>query len=257
MIKKGFFAVIGFIAILSSHQLAHAATNPLFCTDLKFRVRLGFVDYGPYHEVTALQKFLFATGYSTEFPDGYFGFSSRDALNKFQEANGLQVLGYADEATRAKIKELSCGGSNLPAASSEAKSGAATIAEALQNEVNRLIQMIASLTSPNSSSGIVVLPPSSSGKIAGIDFVSDKKLSIDGKITMKKGDTINFVGVPYNLASDYSRGFFFDRNFGDCSYTGWYLTCVADKLGVSQFYVELYQDFTTYRSSSIFVNVVQ
>ena len=70
-------------------------------------------------EVSLLQAFLQsaispATGlpYADFEPTGFFGQLTRAAVIQFQTDNGLPALGLVGRATRAKVKELSCG--NVP-----------------------------------------------------------------------------------------------------------------------------------------------
>ncbi len=77
-----------------------------------------------------------------------------------------------------------------------------------------------------------------------------------GNVSVSKGDKIIITGLPANLSKDYKRAFFFDSIFdASCTNTEWVMTCIAGKAGVSNFYIEVYQDGKTYRSNKIKVIV--
>ncbi len=64
-------------------------------------------------EVLKLQQFLQNKGYLTNTPTGYFGAGTLKAVKKFQLANEIPQVGLVGPSTRAKIKEISCGNSNV------------------------------------------------------------------------------------------------------------------------------------------------
>jgi len=59
-------------------------------------------------EVLKLQQFLFDAGYLTAKPNGYFGNGTIDAVKKFQKSNKILISGSVGQATKGKIKEISC-----------------------------------------------------------------------------------------------------------------------------------------------------
>ncbi len=59
-------------------------------------------------EVLILQQFLFASGYLTAKPNGFFGAGTVTAVKKFQVANGIPPVGSIGPVTRAAIKKRSC-----------------------------------------------------------------------------------------------------------------------------------------------------
>ena len=86
------------------------------CTDLQNDLSYRFTDSQTNGEVSLLQSFFQsaispATGtpYLTGEPTGFFGQLTKAAVIQFQKDNGLSATGTVDSATRAKIKEISCG----------------------------------------------------------------------------------------------------------------------------------------------------
>ena len=55
------------------------------------------------HAVIQLQELLNSKG-ATIYPDGRFAIGTDRALAAFQEGNGLEVTGHADEATWKKLR---------------------------------------------------------------------------------------------------------------------------------------------------------
>jgi peptidoglycan hydrolase-like protein with peptidoglycan-binding domain len=67
---------------------------------------LGDVVYNEYNpKVEELQKVLRLFGYTIGRADGKFGASSREAVAKFQEEEGLEVTRLVDKATWTRIQE--------------------------------------------------------------------------------------------------------------------------------------------------------
>jgi len=65
---------------------------------------LGHMD--PASEVSGVQARLNNLGFACGEADGVVGDATREALRAFQGANGLNVTGEVDAATRAKLEEL-------------------------------------------------------------------------------------------------------------------------------------------------------
>lgn len=67
-------------------------------------------------EVSALQDFLVATSLLKSQVTGYFGLATFSAVKQFQKRTGLNPTGYVGPLTKAKIKDVSCNGAQLPQA---------------------------------------------------------------------------------------------------------------------------------------------
>ncbi|MFH1093904.1 MAG: hypothetical protein V1739_07105 [Candidatus Omnitrophota bacterium] len=94
-----------------------------------------------------------------------------------------------------------------------------------------------------------------------ITINSSPQADSNGNLTIKQGDKITITGVPSNLSGqmivDYTRAFFFDPIFNNsCSNTEWVMTCAANQIGTSNFYIQLYKGGQTYQSNIIKVTVV-
>ncbi|PIP23720.1 MAG: hypothetical protein COX90_02840 [Candidatus Nealsonbacteria bacterium CG_4_10_14_0_2_um_filter_38_17] len=90
---------------------------------------------------------------------------------------------------------------------------------------------------------------------------SNPQADSSGNVTIKQGNQITITGVPSNLSGqmgvDYTRAFFFDSIFNNsCSNTDWVMTCTANQIGTSNFYIRLYKGGQTYQSNVIKVTVV-
>lgn len=112
--KKGFSTTTG--------QLCAGVntTIPAVCTDLKYFLNYGSRDAQKNGEVTLLQKFLISHGYmaGTVTPTGNFSSGTFNAVKRFQLGTGLATTttpgyGQVGKLTRAKIKEISCGGTSV------------------------------------------------------------------------------------------------------------------------------------------------
>ncbi len=82
-------------------------------TCLSFTNNLRYRDRDEYKngEVSLLQDYLQVRGYLNSEPTGFFGILTRKAVMAFQKANGITPpSGYFGPITRAKLKELTCGG---------------------------------------------------------------------------------------------------------------------------------------------------
>lgn len=80
------------------------------CVSLNNNMTIGSRDAKTNGEVTDLQEYLGRDGYLDLDPTGYFGKSTKKAVQSFQKANGITPNGLVGPITRAKIKSLSCGG---------------------------------------------------------------------------------------------------------------------------------------------------
>ena len=78
------------------------------CVDLQNNLSYRSRDINTNGEVSLLQDFLNPTYLSVE-PSGFFGISTVTAVKRFQSANGLVSIGRVGPATRAMIKNLTCG----------------------------------------------------------------------------------------------------------------------------------------------------
>ena len=65
---------------------------------------LSITNNGNRHAVIQLQELLNSKG-ANIYPDGRFAVGTDRALAAFQEGNGLEVTGYADEATWKKLRQ--------------------------------------------------------------------------------------------------------------------------------------------------------
>ncbi len=69
-----------------------------------YEVAIGELD--PIDEITGVQHRLSNLGFDCEGEDGEIGDATRDALRRFQRANGLEETSEPDAATKAKLTEL-------------------------------------------------------------------------------------------------------------------------------------------------------
>ena len=82
------------------------------CVDLRYNLEVGSTDSTTNGEVTKLQTFLYPN-YLAVAPTGRFYGMTQKAVMKFQREYGITpVRGYVGAVTRAKIKELTCGGTS-------------------------------------------------------------------------------------------------------------------------------------------------
>lgn len=93
-----------------------------------------------------------------------------------------------------------------------------------------------------------------------ITINSNPQADNNDNVIIKLGDQITITGVPSNLSGqmlvDYERAFFFDSIFNSgCSNTDWTMTCTANQIGTSNFYIRIYKDGKTYQSNIIKVFV--
>lgn len=95
-----------------SCEFAQCPTVPVICTDLKYDLRVGSTDATTNGEVTKLQAFLHPQYLKVE-PTGRLLGLTRAASVEFQKQYGISpAFGYVGIITRAKIKELTCGGTS-------------------------------------------------------------------------------------------------------------------------------------------------
>jgi Putative peptidoglycan binding domain len=106
------FAVTSFN--ISSAQQASDEEEEIECTSLSHGMRLGSRDATTNGEVSKLQVFLSQANYLDTDPTGYYGQATRKAVRLFQSSNNLISSGNVGAVTRAKIKSVSCGDTNIP-----------------------------------------------------------------------------------------------------------------------------------------------
>lgn len=112
-----FSAVIGLF--IFAFTLSHALTlapgdyddEPVSsCINLQYNMRYRASDVRTNGEVSLLQDFLYAQGYLSSEPSGFFGQQTLAAVKAFQRANGLTGTGYVGPRTREIISRMSCDG---------------------------------------------------------------------------------------------------------------------------------------------------
>lgn len=113
-----FLLAIVFLSILPSFATAQQASS---CIDLKINMRQGMKNINTNNEVIALQKFLKTKGFLIANPNGSFGPATVLAVKKFQSSTGIGRLGTpgyggVGPKSRAKIKEMTCGGTIISVA---------------------------------------------------------------------------------------------------------------------------------------------
>ncbi len=95
-----------------SCEFAKCPSVPVVCTDLKYNLKVGSTDATTSGEVTKLQAFLFPKYLKVESTGRLLGLT-RAASVEFQKQYGISpAYGYVGPLTRAKIKELTCGGTS-------------------------------------------------------------------------------------------------------------------------------------------------
>lgn len=109
------FAVVFFLTILFSAISFAQSTS---CVDLTKDLYIGLSDSNTRGEVTLLQIFLKAKGYSSSLNvTGFFDADTQSAVQNFQSKNGIVAsgnpsttgFGAVGASTRQKIKDISCG----------------------------------------------------------------------------------------------------------------------------------------------------
>ncbi len=105
----------------------------LSSADLRYRA----TDYVTGGEVSLLQDFLISKGFLSGQPTGFFGNMTLSAVKSFQKSAGFVSTGYVGNLTKAKIKELSCGGATaLPVNTTNVTTGVGVPSVSLINETN-------------------------------------------------------------------------------------------------------------------------
>ncbi|MFZ2152219.1 MAG: IPT/TIG domain-containing protein, partial [Minisyncoccia bacterium] len=95
-----------------SCAFAQCPTVPVVCIDLKYDLKVGSTDSTTNGEVTKLQSFLYPQYLRVEATGRLLGLT-RAASVEFQKQYGISpAFGYVGAITRAKIKELTCGGTS-------------------------------------------------------------------------------------------------------------------------------------------------
>ncbi|MBI2474692.1 MAG: peptidoglycan-binding protein [Candidatus Taylorbacteria bacterium] len=89
--------------------------RPIFCFDIQTNLSYRSRDAETGGQVSLLQDYLSANGYFNQEPTGYYGLLTVAAVKKFQNAYGIAgASGYFGPTSRAKLKELTCGGTMPP-----------------------------------------------------------------------------------------------------------------------------------------------
>jgi|GEM_PF-1183960 len=82
------------------------------CADLQYNLKEGSLDANTNGEVTKLQNFLYPKYLAVSATGGFYGMT-RNAVMKLQSEYGISpAVGYVGPVTRAKIKQLTCGGTS-------------------------------------------------------------------------------------------------------------------------------------------------
>ncbi len=82
------------------------------CVSIANNLRYRDRDVNKNGEISTLQDYLQSSGYMNNEPTGYFGLLTLSGVKSFQNANGISPTGYVGPITKAKIANLTCGGSN-------------------------------------------------------------------------------------------------------------------------------------------------
>lgn len=106
--KKILLATLAIITILPVLAFAQVGNTALSCVSITHNIQYGSRDILTGGDVSTLQNFLQRQGYLNSAPTGYFGSLTFAAVNKFQRANGISVVGSVGPLTRAKIKSIGC-----------------------------------------------------------------------------------------------------------------------------------------------------
>lgn len=110
MIKKYVLSSLVALSLIAGGVVFAQSISGTQCIELKSTTLwYGSRDASTGGEVTLLQKALVQTGTLQVTPNGTFGPATLRAVRAFQSRFGIRVTGFAGEATRAKIKEVTCG----------------------------------------------------------------------------------------------------------------------------------------------------
>ena len=89
----------------------HIQTPPkIGCIMLTTNLRYRMEEWTTGGQISLLQDFLKTRGLFKQKSNGFFGVTTLQAVNKFQESVGLSSTGFVGPLTRGKIKEQTCGG---------------------------------------------------------------------------------------------------------------------------------------------------
>lgn len=80
------------------------------CVELTVNMRYRSTDAQTGGQVSLLQDFLQSRNFLTSEPTGFFGILTLQAVKNFQMSVSISPTGYVGPITRAKIKDLTCGG---------------------------------------------------------------------------------------------------------------------------------------------------
>ena len=95
------------LVILSRVQSVFAQTNT--CITFANKVlSYGAKDSASDSSILKMQRYLVTKGYLMATPNGYFGSATRQAVKKFQVANGISNTGQLGPLTKALIQRQSC-----------------------------------------------------------------------------------------------------------------------------------------------------
>ena len=102
---KKIFVSISLALLCVTSMSVYAAPS---CTQFLYPMNIGSRDSTTAGEVTKLQQFLIASSYLNVEATGYYGVLTTKAVQMFQQAYQLPVVGQVGPMTRAKIQALTC-----------------------------------------------------------------------------------------------------------------------------------------------------
>jgi hypothetical protein len=114
---KYFFTLFIFIVALFNYTYASSCIN----------LEATLVRRDENDSVLLLQNFLSSKGYLKAKPNGYYGVGTFQAVKSYQKDNGIRQTGNAGPATRAKIKEQSCGTTSITNTTTKGSTQAVTV----------------------------------------------------------------------------------------------------------------------------------
>jgi peptidoglycan hydrolase-like protein with peptidoglycan-binding domain len=105
-ITLSLFSVLGAVSAetVSTSSSSTSYTSTVQCTNIIYGLVKGSSDVYKKGEVTKLQNFLFAKGFLTALPNGYFGNETKNAVKKYQISKGLSPTGTVGSWTKKSIK---------------------------------------------------------------------------------------------------------------------------------------------------------